>query len=300
MEKSRIIQGLMRLKDVDENQLYELVKFDLEHGIYFFDLADIYCGGDSERKIGQVLKAHPELRKQMFIQTKGSIRWDPEAGTYYDLSYEHIMEAVDASLERLGTDYIDSFLLHRPDIFIDADEVAKAMDELYKSGKVKHFGVSNFPKEIIEYLSKRVHQKIEFNQIQLGAGHTPIIEEVLNFNVKNNEGVVRTGGTLFYMKEHDIQIQAWSPYNVGYFEGSLFDESHYPEVNKVLDRLAAKYRTSKCAVATAFILKLTKDIHVVTGSINPIHIQESLDGEKIELSKADWYAIYKEGGHFLP
>ena len=299
MKKSRIIQGLMRTPNVSEEKLYEVIKYDLDHGIYIFDTADVYEGGGSERKLGNVLKKHPELREKMFIQTKGSIRFTDEGG-YYDLSYEHIKQAVYDSLERLGIDYIDSYLLHRPDIFIDADEVARAFDELYKEGKVKHFGVSNFPKEAIAYISNKTKQKIEYNQLQFGIGHPYLVEEVFNFNTKNPGGVERTSGTYFYLKEKGIQIQVWSPYTVGMFESSLFDEVKHPEINAVLNKMAEKYHTSKCAIATAFILKLNKDICVVTGSLDPNHIQESLDGEDIELSKEDWYILYKQSGHILP
>ena len=299
MEKSRIIQGLMRTENKSENDIYEIIKYDLDHGIYFFDTADIYERGVSEIKIGHVLKGHPELREKMFIQTKGSIRFCESTG-YYDSSYEYIKKAVNDSLERLGLDYVDSYLLHRPDIFLDAKEVALAFNELYEEGKVKHFGVSNYPKEIIEYLKTEVKQEIEFNQVQLGVGNTLLLDEVFNFNTGFPGGVQKTSGTYFYLKQHNIQIQAWSPYIVNFFEGSLFDENKFPEMNKELNRLAEKYHTSKCAIATAFILNLNKDITVVTGSMDIRHIQESLDGEDIILSKEDWYTLYHACGHTLP
>lgn len=300
MKKSRIIQGLMRLDNVDESRLYEIIEYDLDHGIYFFDLADIYCRGESEAKLGRVLKAHPELREKMFIQTKGSIRFSPETGGYYDLSYEHIKEAAYDSLDRLGIDYLDSFLLHRPDIFIDADEVAKAFNELYLEGKVKHFGVSNFPKEMIEYISKDLKQRIEYNQVQLGVGHLPMVSEVFNYNTNFDEGISRSSEAFFYLKRKGIIIQAWSPFIVRFFEGSLFDENKFPEINRALSKYAEKYHTSKCAIATSFLLRLDKDLLVITGSMNLEHIQQSIDGENIELSKEDWYAIYKECGYKLP
>lgn len=299
MRQSRIIQGLMRTSNIDEEQLYEIIKFDLDNGIYIFDLADIYDNGGSEIKLGNVLRKHPELREKMCIQSKGSIRFYDRGG-YYDLSYEHIIDAVNSSLDRLGISYLDCFLLHRPDIFMDAKEVARAFNELYEQGKVKHFGVSNFPKEAIEYLKKEVKQKIEYNQIQLGLGNTLLIDEIFNFNVNNDLAISKTSGTYFYLKENDIAIQAWSPYMVGFFQGSLFDNYKYPKINEVLEGFANKYHTNKCAIATAFILELNKDINVITGSLDINHIQESLDGENIELSKEDWYTIYKECGHNLP
>ena len=299
MKQSRIIQGLMRISSLSEEELYELIRFDLDHGIYFFDIADCYIEGEAEIKLGKVLKAHPELRKEMFIQTKGAIRMSSH-GAYYDFGYNYIKEAIDDSLNRLGIDYVDSYLYHRPDIFMDNIEVAKAIDEAFNEGKIKHFGVSNCSKEMIEYLSSTLKQKIEYNQIEFGLGHMPIVEETFNFNMSNMEARSRTEDTYFYMKRKGIKLQAWSPFLVGYFGGSLFDENKYPEINKALNELKDKYHTSKCAVATAFILSLSKDITVITGSLNKDHIQECLDGEDIVLEKEDWYYLYRSTGAMLP
>ncbi len=299
MKKSRIIQGLMRVDRLSDEQLYDLIRYDLDHGIYFFDLADIYVGGEAEAKLGRILKAHPGLREEMFIQSKVSIRRG-ETGGYYDLSYEHIRQGLDDILARLGIDHLDSLLLHRPDIFMDAEEVAKAFDEIEKEGKVKHFGVSNFPRSMIEYLTSKVKQPIEYNQVQLGVGHLAMVEEVFNFNVDSKEAISLSDDTYFFLKKNGIKIQAWSPFLVRFFEGSLFDEDKYPEANRALAALAEKYRTSKCAIATAFLLRLDKDLTVITGSMNPAHVQECLDGEELDLSKEDWYYLYKASGHMLP
>ena len=299
MKQSRIIQGLMRTEKISEEQLYELIKFDLSNGIYFFDTADIYERGKSETKLGNVLKKHPELRTQMFIQSKGSIRFSSRGG-YYDLSYQHIKDAVYDSLDRLSLDYLDSYLLHRPDIFVNSKEVSKAFNELYQEGKVKHFGVSNFPKSLIDYLKREVKQPLEYEQIQLGLGHTLLIDEEFNFNNDNVGAISKTDDIYFYLKDNNIIVQAWSPYTVGYFEGSLFDKEKYPKINETLEKFANKYHTSKCAIATAFILNLDENIRVITGSLDMNHIKESLDGESIQLDKEDWYAIYKECGHTLP
>lgn len=299
MKKSRIIQGLMRISSLSEEELFDLIKFDLENGIYFFDIADCYDNGNAEAKLGRVLETHPELRNEMFIQTKGAIR-SGEKGGYYDFGYEHIKEALDASLKRMKIDYVDSYLFHRPDIFMDAEDIAKAIDEAYKENKIKHFGVSNCSKEMIKYLSSSLKQEIEYNQIQLGLGHMPLIEECFNFNMSNKEGNSRTEDTYFYMKRKGIKLQAWSPFLVNFFEGSLFDENRYPDINRALNEMKDKYHTSKCAIATAFILMLSKDITVITGSLNKEHIKECLDGEDIKLSKEDWYYLYKSSGRTLP
>lgn len=292
---SRIIQGLMRSTSLSDEELYELIKYDLDSGIAIFDLADIYGNGEAELKLGRILKEHKELRDKMFIQTKCSIVL---GDTYYDLSYDHIIESVKLSLSRLNIEYLDSLLLHRPDILMDKDEIKRAFDYLKQNGLVKHFGVSNFSKEVIKYLD--MDNYIEYNQIQLGLGQMRLIEEVLNFNMNNDEGSSHTNDTLFYLKRKGIKIQAWSPLIAGYFEGSIFDNNKYLELNKKLDELAYKYNVSKSSIAINFLLMLDKDLNVIIGSMNMEHIKEALDAEAFKLSKEDWYSLYKSTGKMLP
>ena len=299
MNKSRIIQGLMRVDRLSDDELYELIKFDIDNGIYFFDIADCYVNTEAESKLGRILTKHPELREKMYIQTKCTIVRG-ESGVYYDSSFQYILDAVNASLKRMNLEYIDSILLHRPDIFLDADEVNKAINILKSEGKIRHFGVSNYSKEMIEYLSSTLDEKISYNQIQLGLGQTRLLEESFNFNIDNKEGRSTTVDTYFFLKRKGIIIQAWSPFIYGFFEGSLFDEEKYPRINNALKMLADKYHTSKCAIATAFILMLNKDITVITGSMNIEHVKECLDGENIALTKEEWYYLYKEAGNTLP
>ena len=298
---SPIIQGLMRLKGLSVDELYNLIKYDLDHGVNFFDVSDIYNDGESERLIGEVLTAHPELREKMFIQTKCGIVKDRENDiTYFDLSYKHIIESVDASLKRMNLKYIDSLLLHRPDIFFDAEQVARAFATLSQQGKVLSFGVSNFPHEALKYLKDHTNIPITTNQLQLGLGHLDLVREVLNLNMNNEEGTEHTGELFFYMKRYNITLQCWSPYQVGFFGCSIFTDPSMKELNEYLDVLAKKYNVSKCAIATSFLLTLGNGIQVITGSTNIRHVQESIDGIKIKLSKAEWYTLYRKSGNLLP
>ena len=103
-----------------EKQVSELVDTALELGANFFDHADIYGGGKSEEVFGKVISG--SMRENIYIQTKCGIRKGQ-----YDFSYEHIVASVDGSLKRLGTEYIDVLLLHRPDILMEPEEVARAL-----------------------------------------------------------------------------------------------------------------------------------------------------------------------------
>lgn len=115
-----------------------LIHTALEEGVNFFDHADIYAEGKAEETFSQALGMNSSLREQLIIQTKCGIRKG-----CFDFSKEHILNAVDGSLKRLQTEYIDVLLLHRPDALVEPEEVAEAFTILEKSGKVRHFGVSN-------------------------------------------------------------------------------------------------------------------------------------------------------------
>lgn len=296
-----IIQGLMRLKGLSTEDLYNLITYDIEHGVNFFDISDIYNDGESEKLLGEVLKEYPELREKMFIQTKCGIVKDRENDiTYFDLSYKHIIESVNASLKRMNLKYIDSLLLHRPDIFFDAEQVARAFATLSQEGKVLSFGVSNFPHEALKYLKDHTNIPITTNQLQFGLGHLDLVREVLNLNMNNEEGTEHTGELFFYMKRYNITLQCWSPYQVGFFNGTIFNDPNYKELNDYLEVLGEKYGVSKCAIATSFLLTLGNGIQVITGSTNTKHVQESIDGMKIKLTKPEWYTLYRKSGNLLP
>lgn len=300
--ENRIVLGLMRLRDVSVEELETLIKQCLDSGIKFFDISDIYCNGESEIKLGEVLKRNPGLREKMIIQTKGGIVKNKEGKVEgYDLSYDYIKKACLASLKRLNTTYVDSYLFHRPDIFLDAKEASKAISELTEEGKIRHFGVSNFSSSAISYLQSEMHDiKIEVNQLQAGLGHMDIFSSQMNTNMDNEEGVDRDNGVFYYMKENKITLQCWSPYLIGFFQGNIFTDPKMKKANEVMEKLAEKYSVSKCGIATAFLLSLTNDTQVITGSMDINHIKQTLEGTKVKLSKADWYSLYTSTGHCLP
>ena len=294
---SRIVLGMMRIESMTKEELTHLLEFALSKGITKIDVADIYGGTRCESLLGEVFKDRFDLRQSFYLQTKVGISLE---GTGYDCSKDYILSHVNACIERLQCGYLDCLLLHRPDIFMDNEEIGEAFWELESSGIVRRFGVSNFNASQIRYLSKKLRTPLVCDQVQLGLGNLTMVEQTFMTNVPSDKTSKEADDLFFYLKEHGIAIQCWSPFQVGFFEGSLFDWDSYPEINTALYDLAKKYQTSKCAIATAFLLALTKDIEVVIGSTNPAHIQEAIDGESIRLSKSDWYELYKATGHFLP
>lgn len=298
-QDTKVILGLMRISEISDEDLTKVIKDAISLGIHYFDISDIYSNHEAERKLGRVIANNPELRKQMFIQTKCGIIRDDKRKTWMDLSYQHIKEACHASLKRMNLTYVDCLLLHRVDIFMDAKEINKAFEELYHEGKVHHFGVSNMDKDMLEYLLCESNLPIELDQLQVSLGQLSLISETFNVNFPQQQPNL-SNGLFFYLKRKGIQLQCWSPYQIGFFEGSIFDEKKMPELNAKLSELAKRYNTTKCAIATAFLSQLTPDAQVITGSMNISHIKETIEGTKIILSKEDWYDLYCSTGNLLP
>lgn len=287
--------GCMRISDMSEKEADTFVRSALDANINFVDEADIYGGGKSEEVLGQVLQDDPSLREKLFIQSKCGIH-----DGMFDFSKDYILKAVDGILERLRTDHLDSLLLHRPDILMEPEEVAEAFDELEAKGKVLNFGVSNQTPYHMELLKKSVKQDLWCNQVQLSCAHTVMINSMLNADMHNEAGIQRDGGILAYCQLHDMTIQAWSPLQMGYFEGVFLDHEKYKELNDKLEEIALRYDTSKDVIAYAWILRLPMKMQVILGTTKPSRVQAASKATDIELTRKEWYEIYCSAGNRLP
>ena len=251
-----------------------------------------------EEIFGKVLKKNPSLRNEMVIQSKCGIHRSET--THYDFSKDYILSCVDASLDRLQCGFLDYLLLHRPDALMEPNEVAEAFDQLYTSGKVKHFGVSNHNPFQIELLKKYVKQPIEINQMQLSVMHTPMIDAGVNVNTFDQRGIDRDNGTLDYCRLNDITIQCWSPFQYGMFEGVFLDNPKFPEVNKRITELAEKYQVSNSAIAATWLLRHPADMQVILGSTSLTRIQSIVKACDFTLTREEWYSVYVAAGNLLP
>lgn len=286
--------GCMRISDMNEKEISAFINTALENGANYFDHADIYGNGKSETVFGKAVS--PALREQLLIQTKCGI----VPGKRFDFSYEHIMASVEGSLKRLGMEYVDVLLLHRPDALVEPEEVAKAFDELKTSGKVRHFGVSNQNPYQMQLLQNALDVPLCANQLQFGIMHAPMLNWGINVNMYNNAGVDRDGGVLDYCRLNKITIQPWSPLQYGFFEGCFVDNEKFPELNKVLAELAEQYGVSKTTIAFAWILRHPARMQPVTGTTNLTRLQDCLKGADVKLTRDEWYRIYLAAGNQLP
>lgn len=232
----------------------------------------------------------------MWIQSKCGI----VPGVMYDFSKEHIIKSVENSLQRLGTDHLDSLLLHRPDALMEPEEVAAAFDELHASGKVRYFGVSNQNTMQMELLSRYVSESLMVNQLQFGAAHASMIASGVEVNMATPGSVDRDGSVLDYCRLHDITIQAWSPFQYGMIEGVFFNSEKFADLNEKLREIAGKYEVSDTTIATAWILRHPAHMQVLSGTMNPQRFREICKACEIVLTREEWYAIYMAAGHILP
>ena len=296
MTASQLILGCMRINESGKNPV-ETIQTAYDHGINFFDHADSYGAGECETIFSKALKETSISRSDIYLQSKVGIK----PGIAFDFSKQHIIEAVEGSLKRLDTDYLDALLLHRPDTLVEPEEVAEAFSQLEKAGKVRAFGVSNQNPGQIELLKTAVKQPLNINQLQFGLKHTGMIDAGINVNMENQAGLVRDGGILEYSRIHDMTIQAWSPFQYGFFEGVFVgNDEKFPELNARLLELAEQYKVTPSGIAVAFINRHPAKFQTVLGTMTPSRIIEATEAADIVLTREEWYSLYMAAGNILP
>ena len=291
-----IIVGCMRLGELDTKALSRFVHTALENGARFFDHADIYGGGTCEEHFGAVLRNEPSIRREdLILQSKCGIR-----PGFYDSSKQHILHSVDESLKRLQTDYLDVFLIHRPDALAEPEEVAAAFDELEQKGKVRHFGVSNHKPPQIELLKRFVRQPLIINQLQFSIPVSNMVANGMEVNMDTPGAIDRDGSVLDYSRLNDVTIQAWSPFQTPNWGGCFLGDSRYEKLNQELDMLAAQYGISSTTVAAAWILRHPARMQLITGTTKEARLKEIIQACDLRLSREEWYRLYLAAGHTLP
>lgn len=291
-----IVVGCMRLNSLNTAAVAKHIENAVAHEVNFFDHADIYGKGECEELFGKALAMTDIKREDIFVQSKCGIL----PGVMFDLSKEHIIESVDNSLKRLQMEYLDALLLHRPDALMEPEEVAEAFDELEKSGKVRHFGVSNMKPMQIELLKKCVKQPLVANQLQVSAAHSSMISNGLEVNMLTDGAVDRDGSVLDYCRLKDMTIQAWSPFQYGMIKGVFLQNNDFAELNHKLAEIGEKYEVSATTMAVAWLLRHPANMQVLAGTMNKDRFNEICKACDIQLSKEDWYQIFMAAGNILP
>ncbi len=293
-EASAVALGLWRVGGMEQRDVTALVSAAIENGIDFFDTADIYGGGKSEELLGRAVR-ELGVRESVKIQTKAGIRRG-----MYDFSAEYLRSAVEASLKRLGLDYIDVLLLHRNDALGEPEEVAEVFEELRSRGLVRRFGVSNHTAGQMELLNRSLSDHIVANQMQFSVVNAGMVDQGIYVNTTLPQACGRDGGVLDYCRLNKVTVQAWSPLQYGFFEGCFLGNEKFPELNAVLDRLSAETGFTPAALAFAWILRHPANIQAISGTTSVSHIKDICAASDYRMSRADWYGLYSAAGHKLP
>ncbi|MBM3821346.1 MAG: aldo/keto reductase [Verrucomicrobia bacterium] len=266
-----------------------------EQGFTFFDHADIYCHGHSETLFGKVLHEVSGMRDQVTLATKCGIRRkgepNPDSPYRYDYSSEHIIQACEGSLRRLGVDTLDLFQLHRYDLLTHPEEVARAFQTLRHQGKARWFGVSNFTASQFRTLQSFLNEPLISNQVEISLIR---LDHLLD-------------GTLDLCLSEKVSPLAWSPLAAGRLASHSAidlnspDHAHRAQLRERLDVVAHARHTSRSVIAIAWLLAHPAGIIPIIGATTPDHIVDAAKAESLELTREEWYGLYEAGlGHRLP
>jgi predicted oxidoreductase len=269
----------------------------LSIGISMFDHADIYTRGKAEETFGRILKQRPDLREQIVIQSKCGIRLgDGTLPGRFDFSRKHILEAVDGSLSRLGVDYLDVLLLHRPDPLVEPDEVAEAFGKLKSAGKVRYFGVSNMSVGQIKFLQHALPDQLVVNQLELSLSHLDWLDQTVHVNQKAGASANFADGLMEYCQMELIQIQAWGPLSQGRFTGRSVEKEpeNVQKTAALVKRMAAEKETTPEAIVLGWLMRHPAMIQPVIGTTSPERIVACQDAERQsqEMTREEWYTLY--------
>lgn len=292
---SRLIYGCMRItgenNQADRNKGKAAIRSAIEAGYNHFDHADIYGGGECESLFGELLKETPQLRDDIIITSKAGIRPkkadNDYAPTRYDFSKKYIIDSVNGSLSRLGIEQLDMFLLHRPDFLMNFYEVAETFAMLKASGKVKHFGVSNFKPSQVELLRSVMSMPLVTNQVEI--------------NIHNIDTLL--DGTLDQCQQHKITPIAWCPLGgLAYSAwGNTFTIEDEHRIENELRQQANKYQCQPWQVILAWILLHPADVFPIIGSTTPERIEAAKVALTLNYSREDWYRLFEaRNGESVP
>jgi len=277
---SELIQGYWRLAswEMTAQQRLSFLSEHIELGITTVDNAAIY--GNSEVLFGEALKLNPSIRNEIEIVSKFGINGIPSSPeerrvSHYDSSKEAILTSAENSLKRLNTDYLDALLVHRPDFLMDADQVADAFSELKQSGKVKHFGVSNFTTSQFDLLQSRLDFPLMTNQVEINPVNLVVLED----------------GTTDQLQQYRVRPMAWSCLAGGRI---FFDSTEQMQrLRKTLIELMAEMdATSIEQVIFAWVLKHPSNPVALIGSGKISRVKQAVEALSLSMTTEQWYRIW--------
>ena len=282
---SRLVYGCMRIAGdnsaQDRAKGKDAVRAAIAEGYTHFDHADIYGGGECESVFAEVLAEVPGAREKLLVTGKCGIRLpgQPRPGDpkRYDFSRKHILDSVEASLQRLDVDYMDLLLLHRPDYLFDPADVAETFRTLKESDKVRHFGVSNFRPSQLSMLQAYCDEPLLVNQVEV--------------NIHNIDSL--NDGTLDQCLQENITPMAWCPLGGVVYPawGNTLTEEQSAKIHGELALQGEKYGAEPWIVILAWLLRHPSRITPIIGSTRPDRIRAAKQSLVFDYSAEDWYRL---------
>ncbi|SFR06801.1 Predicted oxidoreductase [Enterobacter sp. kpr-6] len=286
-EFSRFVMGYWRLMDwnMSSRELVSFIEAHLDLGVTTVDHADIYGGYQCEAAFGEALKLAPHLRSRMEIVSKCGIATTARAENalgHYITDKSHIIASAEQSLTNLAVDHLDLLLIHRPDPLMDADEVAEAFLQLHQSGKVRHFGVSNFTPAQFSLLQSRLPFTLATNQVELSPVHQPLLLD----------------GTLDQLQQLRIRPMAWSCLG----GGRLFNDAAFQPLRLELTDIANELNAQSIEqVVYAWVMRLPSQPLPIIGSGKIERVRAAIEAEELTLTRQQWFRIRKAAlGYDVP
>lgn len=277
MQKSEIIIGCMSWgkwgKQFSTKQQVDMIQFCVENGNSTFDHADIYGDYSTEAEFGKAFLESGIQREEIQLVSKCGIQLVGETRKnkvkHYNYNKEYLIWSAENSLKNLKTDYLDTFLLHRPSPLMQPDEIAEAISELKQSGKIINFGVSNFTPSQVDFIADKI--TVSVNQIEFSLTQHTAMQD----------------GSLDQMLQKRIRPMCWSPL------GTVFrdDSPQSFRIKKVLTILSEKYAVSEDVLLLAWILKHPAKISPVIGTTNKVRILNANKALAINIALEDWFLL---------
>ncbi|RXJ70444.1 oxidoreductase [Veronia nyctiphanis] len=278
-EFSRVTQGYWRMAEwsMTPQQRLTFLKEHIELGVTTVDHAHVYGNPPCETLFGEALAIDPSIRNDIEIITKcGIVPPDTDSSiAHYNSSKRSILDSVDLSLSRFGIENVDVLLIHRPDWLMNADDIAHAFEQLKVSGKVQHFGVSNFTPSQLSLLQSRLGSSLVTNQVEINPFNMTALED----------------GTLDQLQEKQIVPMAWSCLA----GGRLFNEDSEMAIRlrRLLQDIAEEIgATSIDQVVYAWAAKLPSRPVLISGSGKIERLKHAVDALKLQLTQQQWYRIW--------
>lgn len=252
--------GGRNTKDESEDDKYiQAIQTALKTGFRHIDTAEVYGNGHTETIVAQGITGYD--REDLFITSKVS---------NLNLAYKDLISALEKSLERLGTDYLDLYLVHHPNPEIPISETMKAMDELVDKGKIKAFGTSNFNVEQLKEARESAKNPIDVNQIEYNLQ----TRNAGKFNVDMEKSIIP------YCRENNIQVVAWRPLAKGQLNGE----------NSVIKYLMEKYDKTVEQIALNWLIH-KQGLATVVKATSKHHIQENFHSVDFQMEEKDYMVL---------